>query len=158
MPDEKAAVEAIEALIEELLSLGATDLVRDIHAAVARGATRYREDKKHEKVAFQAAFTPTEAFVVAVRHVVAALDALFMIDETRALLGKFGDFSGVIEITWALDRLQDSEHASVLFPSLDEYIEPIRHLPKIEPQDYTAVRATAAKLRNLCDQISGAEG
>lgn len=153
MPDEREAVEALEALIEELLSLGATDLVRDVHAAVARGTTRHGQDKKREKVTLQEGLTPTEAFVVAIRHVVAALDPLFMILESQALLGKLGDFSGVVEIMWAFDRLQGSEDASVLFPAADGYIEPILQMPGIEPQESTAIRASVVKLRHLCDQM-----
>jgi len=150
MSDEQ---EALEALIEELLNLGATDLVRDVHAAIARGTTRHGDDKKREKVAFQAAFTAREAFVVAIRHVVAAIDPLFMIHESRALLGRFGESSDIVEVMWAFDRLQGPEDASVLFPSADEYIEPILRLPEVEPQEFTAIRENVVRLRHLCNQM-----
>ncbi len=105
--DSVDTYEALEALVEELLSRGATDLVQEIRQTIARGTTRTRrEGKKGQEVFLQEPLSDEEAFVVAVELILAALEPPFMLLEASKLLG----VPGGEDLVWMRDLLQAGEH------------------------------------------------
>ena len=157
MANDHEAAKAFADLIDALRTIGAVDLVRDIQAKVSRGATRpLAEPRRHEKVTIQAPLTPTEAFVLAVRHIIASLDPPFMLEQTRKLLQEFG-CNDAVDIVWEYDRLEQTGESLVLLPAAEEYVDPIRKVPHLELEDAQNLRRAVANLIGLCEAVVAAE-
>ncbi len=146
MPDDDPK-EAYDLLMK---SVGATHLAREIQTIVAQGKLR-TPTKGNEFT--QERLSDTEAYVVAVRLVLAALDPIFMVSEALADLQKLSS-GKVASIKWEFDRV---EALGVL---LEETLlaatlpgEPVE-IPHLDQAEIAVLRKQTDNVLQLCDELA----
>lgn len=164
---EPEGLEELRALLAHLENAEAASLLSGIRTALAAGIVRKEAEARttpehrdarprargvptRSKVepSVREALLPREAYVVAVRLLLAALDPLFMIDETVPLMNELTGKTTALR--WEADRLQGSELDGV---TERLSIERVVEIPAVAPADLKILREQVVHLRKLCDEL-----
>jgi len=112
---------ALEELLGSLRSLGADALADDIRPAVARGTLREVESERREREEARRPYDPRDAYILAVRMVLAAVEPAIMLDDMCRNLSDATPEQ--LEIVWRPDFLEGttpeaSAHGALELPAL----------------------------------------
>lgn len=166
MATEHQGLTGLRALLERIDDLKAPALAESIRSALAAGIVRRERESRrspelrdgargrlrrrgvNEEPSVQEAFLPDEAFVVAVRLVVAALDPLFMMDETSSFLRKLTGTH--TDLRWEPDHLEGSDLDGITERRAVENVMP---LPRLSVDELKVLREEILEIRRLCDEL-----
>jgi hypothetical protein len=148
MPPTSDPTQAFNELLATLTDKGATALVEDIRAELARGTLREIEVPRGKREEARRHYTPEEAYLLAAQMVLAALDPALMLHDVRDSLADIARHP--VELVWRADYLESPIEDQKRLESIDQ----LHPLP--EPA-VDALRSAAVEVAEKISSLSKKE-